>query len=192
MLDNGKRFIITFTVAILLIVVSALGAIHHSSDIIELSDELYNRSEDVLAGYIRDGGIGTDKEFSVLHDERLSQQVTVTTAQGLMTIGGTVTRCEDDFYPGTYEVKFSRNAIMSFSAKVYVRMDVEPGDTVHVLTGNKESGYREYATVEAAEKGLVVFDTNVIRDYTISTTDIKGAQEAMETLFASNTTRLHP
>ena len=64
-------------------------------------------------------------------------------------------------------------------------MDVDPGETVHVLTGNKNSGYREYTTVTAGENGMVVFDTKVLRDYTISTTDIQGAQKAMEMLLAS-------
>ncbi|WP_024865043.1 hypothetical protein [Butyrivibrio sp. FCS014] len=187
MFTNGKRFIISFAAAIVLLMTAALGIAHHSYNIIGMSDEFLARSEDVLRDYLNNKGAAHEAIGLGLSDTRLSQQVTVTTLNGFMTVGGTVTKCEDEFYPGTYEVKFSRKTILPSSAMVSVKLDVTPGDTVYVLTGSKDTGYRQYASVTAGENGLVAFNTNVIRDYTISTTDIQGAQKAMETLFVYNT-----
>ncbi|MCR5156762.1 MAG: hypothetical protein K6C96_08785 [Butyrivibrio sp.] len=189
MFTNGKRFIISFAVAIFLFMVLSLGVAHHSTEIVEMRDELLTKSGDILGGYIKNKDVTSEATYPELPGTRLSQQVTVTTHKGFMTVGGTVTKCEDEFYPGTYEVKFSRKTILPSSAMVSVKLDVTPGDTVYVLTGTKDTGYRQFATVTADEDGRVAFNTNVIRDYTISTTDIQGAQKAMETLLACNTVK---
>ncbi|MBE5825730.1 MAG: hypothetical protein E7307_03745 [Butyrivibrio sp.] len=186
MFTNGKKFIISFTVALALFMVAVLGIVYHSHSIIEMSDEFLERSENIIGEYLNSSDAALKADDPGSSDTRLSQQVTVTTKKGFMTVGGTVTKCDDEFYPGTYEVKFSKKSILASSARVSVKMDVEPGDTVYVLTGSKETGYRQYATVTAAGDGLVAFNTNVIRDYTISTTDIQGAQKAMETLLVYN------
>ena len=121
----------------------------------------------------------------VMGDRRLSQKLTVITEEGVLSVGGTVTKAQDAFYPGTYEVKFSKNAILTSAAKVQVAMDVKRGDRVYVLIGDKENGYTEYASVVATEDNKISFSTNVLQDYTLSTTDINSAQEAMADIFSS-------
>ena len=91
-------------------------------------------------------------------------------------------KAQDAFYPGTYEVKFSNKAILTDTASVRVSLSVKEGEQVHILTGNKEKGYREYTVVTAQADNVISFDTSVIQDYTISTTDIISAQEAMASL----------
>ena len=83
-------------------------------------------------------------------------------------------------------VKFNRHCALPSTARVYVRIEAEPGETVYILTGNKELGYKEHAQVEACGQNLVVFETDRLVDYTISKTDIVSAQEAMENIFARN------
>ena len=118
------------------------------------------------------------------HDEhiRLSQRVTVKTDEGTLPFSGTITKSRDAFYPGTYKVVFSNNAILTDTATVEVKIQANKGETVYVLTGNKDSGYSQYAEVVVTEPDCVKFQTNILQNYTISTTDICGAQEAMASL----------
>jgi hypothetical protein len=110
---------------------------------------------------------------------RLTQRVTIFDENGTLPISGTVTKSQDGFYPGTYELTFSKNVILNKTATIQVKMDVEAGQPVYILTGNKEKGYREVAVVVADEDKCVSFDTQLLQKYTLSTTDICGAQEAM-------------
>lgn len=137
-----------------------------------------NGDASVLLGNGNDGP-------EVMGQKRLSQLVTVTTNDGTVPVSGRVVKSKDDFYPGTYELTFANNAILSSHATVEVRIDAAPGDVVHVLTGDKDSGYKEYTTVEVDKPGVVAFDTNILQSYTLSTTDIKGAQEAMADILSS-------
>ena len=131
-------------------------------------------------------GIDEEDSASVLAGRRLSQKLTVTTEDGVVTNGGTVTKIQDEFYPGSYKISFTNKTILTSRARVEVAIDVKKGDEVYILIGDKNSGYTEYATVTAKEENLVAFDTNILQDYTISTTDIKSAQEAMADIFASD------
>ena len=115
----------------------------------------------------------------------ISLDVTVTNDDGTLSVGGTVTKNQDPFYPGTYIVSFSKNSILSSRAHVEVRMKVDKGDTVYVLVGDKEKGYNQFTTVTADRDNEISFDTNILQDYTLSTTDIMGAQEAMACVLSS-------
>lgn len=120
------------------------------------------------------GSSGEDEDLV-----RLTQRVTVYDENGILPYSGTLTKIQDAFYPGTYKIKFSNNAILNSYATILVTMDVKPGDSVYVLTGNKDVGYKEYAEVTVAHAGSVEFETNILQNYTLSTTDISSAQAAM-------------
>ena len=64
-------------------------------------------------------------------------------------------------------------------ATVEVEMDVLKGDEVYILTGDKDSGYTEYAVVTVDKYNTVRFSTDMLQTYTLSTTNIAAAQEAM-------------
>ena len=113
---------------------------------------------------------------------RLSQRVTVRTKEGTLPFSGTLTKSKDAFYPGTYTIEFSNNAILTQTATVEVKFEIEEGETVYVLTGNKDGGYSQYSVVTASSRDCVEFETNILQNYTLSTTDICGAQEAMASL----------
>lgn len=145
--------------------------------------ETYNAVTEMLLGMV---GVDVDgNDVDVLAGKRLSQKLTVTTDDGVLVTGGTVTKIQDDFYPGTYKITFSKKAILTSKAVVEVSMDVKKGDDVYILIGDKDSGYTEYACVKAGEDNLVSFDTNVLQDYTLSKTDIKSAQEAMADIIST-------
>ena len=113
----------------------------------------------------------------------MTQRVTIFSENGVLPISGTVTKTQDAYYPGTYELKFGNKAILTSDANVCVSLNVNKGDKVYILTGDRENGYVEYKTVEAQQDNMIAFDTSVIQDYTLSTTDIVSAQEAMAMLF---------
>ena len=148
-------------------------------------DSTQNTLSETLLGVL---GVEFDNPDSadVLSGKRLSQQITVTTEDGVISAGGTVTKIQDDFYPGSYKITFAKKAILSSRAVIEVQMDVKKGDEIYVLIGDKDKGYTEYACVTAQEDNIVSFDTNILQDYTLSTTDIKSAQEAMADIFSSD------
>jgi len=113
---------------------------------------------------------------------RLSQRVTVKTDEGTLPFSGTIAKSQDAFYPGTYKIIFSNNAILTDTATVEVKIQAKKGETVYVLTGSKDSGYSQYDEVIVTEPDCVRFETNILQNYTLSTTDICGAQEAMASL----------
>ena len=130
--------------------------------------ESNNGSEVSASEHGSDSGVG-----------RLTQRVTIIREGNVLPISGTVTKMQDAYYPGTYEVKFSNKAILTSYASVHVRMDVKEGEQVYVLTGDKDKGYTQVDVVTVDADNCVVFDTNVVQDYTISKTDIMSAQAAM-------------
>lgn len=122
----------------------------------------------------------TLSEDGILNERgRLTQRVTIYDENGTLPISATVTKSQDAFYPGTYELTFSRNAILSKKATVQVKVDVMEGETVYILTGNKEKGYVEVAKAQADADKCVFFETQLLQNYTLSTTNICEAQEAM-------------
>ncbi|MBP3817317.1 MAG: hypothetical protein J6H31_03365 [Butyrivibrio sp.] len=125
---------------------------------------------------------GSHETSSKSEHIRLSQRVTVKTDEGTLPFSGTITKSQDAFYPGTYKIVFSNNAILTDTATIEVKFQVKEGETVYILTGNKDGGYSQYAEVVAKEPGCVEFQTNILQNYTISTTNICGAQEAMASL----------
>ncbi len=156
--------------------------------------DVYEDAEHTLKGYLGmkdDGTSGVLSRNSKPKDDdkmigsdgaRLTQRVTIVSDSGVLPISGTVTKVQDAYYPGTYELKFGNNAILTEDASIYVSLHVNEGDTVYILTGDRENGYVEYQEVRAERDNMISFDTSVIRDYTISTTDIASAQEAMASL----------
>ncbi len=172
-------FLTVFVTVCSIIAVAAFGG---SGDI-NANGKLYIATTDEFDGLIRGGDdiSGAD----VMGSKRLSQNITVTNDDGTLSVGGTVTKNQDSFYPGTYIVSFSKNSILSSRAHVEVRMKVAKGDTVYVLVGDKEKGYSEFTTVTAERDNENSFDTNLLQNYTLSTTDIMGAQEAMACVLSS-------
>lgn len=153
------------------------------------SDVSYDEVQNALAEYM-------NSNADVLGDKRdqsnsgvpgreigvLTQRVTILKDGEIMPISGTVTKNQDGFYPGTYEIKFSTKAILTSRATVMVDVDIAPGEKVYVLIGDKDKGYTEFTEVVAGEDSMITFDTNIIQNYTISTTDIESAQKAMANL----------
>ena len=97
----------------------------------------------------------------------------------MLPYSGTVTKAQEGFYPGTYEITFNQNDLLPNKATVEVEMDVLKGDEVYILTGDKDSGYTEYAVVTVDKYNTVRFTTDMLQTYTLSTTNIAAAQEAM-------------
>ncbi|MBE5829131.1 MAG: hypothetical protein E7305_06675 [Butyrivibrio sp.] len=172
-------FLTVFVTVCSIIAVAAFGG---SGDI-NANGKLYIATTDEFDGMIR--GEEDIPGADVMGSKRLSQNVTVTNENGTLSVGGTVIKNQDPFYPGTYIVSFSNNSILSSRAVVEVRMKVAKGDTVYVLVGDKEKGYSEYTSVVADRDNAISFETNVLQDYTLSTTDIIGAQEAMACVLSS-------
>ncbi len=149
------------------------------------SSDVYTEAEDTLRGYLVYGdirsGYGSTEETV---NKRLSQRVTVTDGEGTLPISGTVVKAKDGFYPGTYNLSFSENRILTEKVTVDVKMDINPGENVYVLVGDMDDGYIQYATAVVDDNKVVSFKTDVIQDYTLSTTDIRSAQRAMADLFS--------
>ena len=153
------------------------------------STDSYRESHNAVTGALMElAGVEiNDESGDVLAGKRLSQKLIVTNDSGAVVAGGTVTKIQDDFYPDSYKITFSKKAILTSRAVVEVTMDIKKGEEVYILIGDKDSGYTEYACVTAKEDNLVSFDTNILQDYTLSKTDIKSAQEAMADIFSSDT-----
>ncbi len=153
--------------------------------------EVYEDAQHALKGFLgmKDDGPSekmrrnrdnkNEEELKGAEGSRMTQRVTIVSDNGVLPISGTVTKEQDAYYPGTYELKFGTNAILTSEADVYVSLNVKQGDKVYILTGDRENGYVEYKMIEAQEDNRISFGTSVLQDYTISTTDIVSAQEAM-------------
>ncbi len=195
-MSKTKKIIITSFVAVLLIcsilTISIVYTRNRHNAGMAVDDEVYEGAENTLMGFLGmeddevplesspDGNVA--EEAGQSDNARLTQRVTVVSDDSVLPISGTVAKAQDAFYPGTYEVKFSNKAILTDIASVRVSLHVKEGDQVYVLTGDRDKGYTEYAIVTAEADNVISFDTSVIQDYTISTTDIISAQEAMASL----------
>ena len=187
MTHTGKDTI-TYVVAAIIIgtIVTCFVMLGHGNKFSKMTvnDAVFRSAEDTLANYFAAGSqvpyarpdrrTGTDDSMG-----RLTQRVTISANDRILPISGTVTKIQDAFYPGTYELSFTNDAILTGKVSVQVKIGVKKGESVYILTGDKNVGYSEYTVVEAEEDNCVVFDTNVIRNYTISTTDIRSAQKAI-------------
>ncbi len=183
MTKTGKRvlvFLAGFVVACVILVGIASSGFSSNMKV----GQLYTGTTDEFEGLVNSGKGDSDPD--VMGSKRLSQNITVTNENGTLALGGTVTKSQDPFYPGTYELNFSKKAILSSRALVEVKMNVKAGDKVYVLVGDKDTGYSEFTTVTAQEDNMVSFETNIIQDYTLSLTDVKGAQEAMACVLSSD------
>ena len=195
-MSKTKKILFTSIVTVLLVcslfTVSVVYTKNRHNAEMAVDDEVYEDAENTLMGFLgmedekvplESNPKGNATEEAGLNDNaRLTQRVTIVSDDGVLPISGTVVKAQDAFYPGTYEVKFSNKAILTGPASVRVSLSVKEGEQVHILTGNKEKGYREYTVVTAQADNVISFDTSVIQDYTISTTDIISAQEAMASL----------
>ena len=195
-MSRTRKIIFASVVTVLLVcsllTVSVVYARSRQNAEMSVDDEVYEDAEDTLMDFLgmeeekpplESSPEGMIAEDAGLEDNaRMTQRVTIVSKAGVLPISGTVTKVQDAFYPGTYEVKFSNKAILNGSASVRVSLNVREGEQVYILTGSRETGYTEYAVVTAQTDNVVVFDTGIIQDYTISTTDIISAQEAMASI----------
>ena len=149
------------------------------------NEDAYYAAEETLLKYLgvddkKDDASGSDEEIvaDLSTNSRFTQRVTVKDDNDeMLPYSGTITKDPDSFYPGTYEISF--NDLLPNKATVEVEMDVLKGDEVYILTGDKDSGYTEYAVVTVDKYNTVRFSTDMLQTYTLSTTNIAAAQEAM-------------
>ncbi len=179
----GMMLLVTFLISCV-IFAGAVFITDNASKDKGTSDSVQNGVSDALITLL-DATTDHGSEAEVKGERRLTQKLTVITEDGSLSVSGTVTKAQDAFYPGTYEIKFGHNAILSSKATVQVSMDVKRGEKVYILIGDRDKGYTEYASVVAVENNKVAFSTNILQDYTLSTTDISGAQEAMAGIFSA-------
>lgn len=200
MTKTGKIVIMSLITAFLIGIGFATSVIFASGiDISEkkVNDAVYQEAENTLMDYL---GYNRERDVTIPADgyidnslpcdsdglmTRMTQRVTIMTDDGILPISGKLVKQQDVFYPGTYELKFSNNATLTETARIQVRINVRKGEPVYILTGDKDHGYTEYDVVEACGENCVVFNSGSIRDYTISTTDIQSAQEAMASIVKS-------
>ena len=186
-----KKFRLLIFVVVILVCVSFATAVFKQSkygnSTVSTAQDVQEENGNSLASFVvtEDNEVRSEQEQTLTEEGllnergRLTQRVTIYDENGTLPISGTITKSQDAFYPGTYELSFSKNVILNKTATIQVKMDVQAGQPVYVLTGNKEKGYREVAAVVADENKCVSFDTQLLQNYTLSTTDICGAQEAM-------------
>ena len=178
-MTKTKRLLLVVLVTVLLGVGVFAGSFIYEDTVNDTDIEVTEQSDN------SETSSNTDETGKVLGEQResgharLSQRVTVFDDTGLLPYSGTITKIQDAFYPGTYKLNFSSNAILTDTVTVVIDIDVRQGEEVYILTGDKDPGYREYAVVTAAEPNRVEFTTSILQNYTLSTTDISGAQEAM-------------
>lgn len=151
------------------------------------NEDAYYAAEETLLKYLgvdnkEDDSSDSDEEIvaDLTANSRFTQRVTVKDDNDeILPYSGTITKDPDSFYPGTYEISFNQNDLLPNMATVEVEMDVLKGDEVYILTGDKDSGYTEYAVVTVDKYNTVRFSTDMLQTYTLSTTNIAAAQEAM-------------
>ncbi len=151
------------------------------------NEDAYYAAEETLLKYLgvdnkEDDASDSDEEIvaDLTANSRFTQRVTVKDDNDeILPYSGTITKDPESFYPGTYEISFNQNDLLPNMATVEVEMDVLKGDEVYILTGDKDSGYTEYAVVTVDKYNTVRFSTDMLQTYTLSTTNIAAAQEAM-------------
>lgn len=150
------------------------------------NEDAYYAAEETLLKYLgvdnkEDDSSDSDEEIvaDLTANSRFTQRVTVKDDNDeILPYSGTITKNPESFYPGTYEISFNQE-ILPKEVTVEVEMDVLKGDEVYILTGDKDSGYTEYAVVTVDKYNTVRFSTETLQTYTLSTTNIAAAQEAM-------------
>lgn len=189
-MTKARKFLISFLVTALCVSALFAGTYIYSrsqaNSEMEVDADVYDTAENTLKSFLgmedsdAPGGENSSSNVSGYTDSgvRMTQRVTVMDGNGVLPISGTVTKLQDAYYPGTYELKFSNRAILTTKANIYVKMDVEAGEQVYILTGDKDKGYKQVAVV-SADPGCVTFETALIQDYTLSKTDIMSAQAAV-------------
>lgn len=189
-MTKARKFLISFLVTALCVSALFAGTYIYSrsqaNSEMEVDADVYDTAENTLKSFLgmedsdAPGGENSSSNVSGYTDSgvRMTQRVTVMDGNGVLPISGTVTKLQDAYYPGTYELKFSNRAILTTKANIYVKMDVEAGEQVYILTGDKDKGYKQVAVVNA-DPGCVTFETALIQDYTLSKTDIMSAQAAV-------------
>ena len=155
------------------------------------NEDAYYAAEETLLKYLgvdnkEDDSSDSDEEIvaDLTANSRFTQRVTVKDDNDeILPYSGTITKDPESFYPGTYEISFNQNdslpTLLPSEATVEVEMDVLKGDEVYILTGDKDSGYTEFAVVTVDKYNTVRFSTGILQTYTLSTTSIAAAQEAM-------------
>lgn len=151
------------------------------------NEDAYYAAEETLLKYLgvdnkEDDSSDSDEEIvaDLTANSRFTQRVTVKDDNDeILPYSGTITKDPESFYPGTYEISFNQNDLLPNMATVEVEMDVLKGDEVYILTGDKDSGYTEYAVVTVDKYNTVRFSTDMLQTYTLSTTNIAAAQGAM-------------
>ena len=151
------------------------------------NEDAYYAAEETLLKYLgvdnkEDDSSDSDEEIvaDLTANSRFTQRGTVKDDNDeILPYSGTITKNPESFYPGTYEISFNQNDLLPNMATVEVEMDVLKGDEVYILTGDKDSGYTEYAVVTVDKYNTVRFSTDMLQTYTLSTTNIAAAQEAM-------------
>ena len=190
-MTKARKFrLLIFVVVILVCASFSVAVFKHGkqgNSVVSTAQDIPEENGNSLASFVvtEDNEARSEQEQTLTEEGllnergRLTQRVTIFDENGTLPISGTITKSQDAFYPGTYELTFSKNVILNKTATIQVKMDVQAGQPVYVLTGSKEKGYREVAAVVADENKCVSFDTQLLQNYTLSTTDICGAQEAM-------------
>ncbi len=177
-----KGIVVTVLVVALIAIGSFIGSLLYAGRIDDSNSygkkEIYHSAEEALLSFMGDD-TGSGKSSQSTANSRLTQRVTVMTKEGVLPYSGTVTKLQDAFYPGTYEIEFSTPALLPEEASVEVQMEINEGEEVYILTGNQDSGYTEYAVATVGSGNIVKFNTDKLQTYTISTTDIPAAQKAM-------------
>ena len=145
---------------------------------------IYGISYSILLNVDSEEDDSSDSDEEIVADltanSRFTQRVTVKDDNDeILPYSGTITKNPESFYPGTYGISFNQNDLLPNMATVEVEMDVLKGDEVYILTGDKDSGYTEYAVVTVDKYNTVRFSTDMLQTYTLSTTNIAAAQEAM-------------
>ncbi len=202
-MTKTRKIFMAVLVAVLLTCACFSGVLFYSKESsateMDVDREVYQDAEHTLMDFL---GIGSSehtsgtlrrgqkskhsaKEFTDDGSHRLTQRVTIESDNGILPISGTVSKDQNAYYPGTYEVKFSNKALLTSTATVHVNLNIDEGEQVYVLTGDRDSGYTQYTTVISDANGCISFNTAVIQDYTISTTDIMSAQAAMASVMTN-------
>lgn len=183
--ELGMLAIVTFLTICIAFAGFRLLFIDDTSHALEVTEGVYTGVSDELMVLLEEP-MEEEEEAQVMGARRFSQKITVTTEKGVLPVGGTLIKEKNAFYPGTYELSFSSQEMpLDTKAKVNVAMDVQKGEKVYIVVGDKDSGYREFATVVATENDHVCFSTTVLRDFTLSTTDICSAQQAMNDILSA-------
>ena len=113
------------------------------------TEDAYNAAEETLLKYM-----GVDEEKKDTSNEnddekiadlasgsRLTQRVTVRDEDEILPYSGTVTKDQDAFYPGTYEITFTTDELLPKAAVKVSESGISNPDTVKAL---RQAGFRGF------------------------------------------------